>query len=538
MGLPDLYDTDYSGAGCGRWAIMAGGSWGGDGASTWSPVHMTAWSKIDLGWITPTVVDANEDLPVNQVETNAQVYKLWTDGNPTDEYFLIENRQLTGFDSYLYNSGLLIYHIDENIIAATRPSNEVNNGSIYGVAIEEADGDNDLFNGTNRGDANDPFPGATNNTAFDSTGTSPNSMSNAGDNTHVGVNDISASSGSMSAHFYINGNQELEAEFSGDPTTGEAPLTVEFTDESTGSPTSWEWDFGDSETSTDQNPTHEYADTGSYDVRLVISDGVDVDTMLKEDYITVTEGGGSLAAEFSGTPTSGAAPLSVAFTDESTGAPTSWDWDFGDFRTSTAQNPTHVYDTEGQYTVRLIISDGVETDTMIKTDYIDVGGSSGPTAAFSATPTSGAAPLTVNFSDESTGAPTGWLWDFGDNNTSTTQNPVHQYTAEVSYDVRLIRLMQTVPIPCSGQDTSMWDRRPSRRPLISRAIPLPVPHLLLLHLPMLRPGPPRPGTGISATITAPLPRTRIMNIRQRELMMSDWLWLMPTVQIPLPGMGI
>lgn len=77
-------------------------------------------------------------------------------------------------------------------------------------------------------------------------------------------------------------------------------------------------------------------------------------------------------AEFSATPTSGSAPLHVMFTDLSSGVPSSWFWDFGDTETSTAHHPTHIYSTEGQYTVTLIVSNADGADTLIKPNYISV----------------------------------------------------------------------------------------------------------------------------------------------------------------------
>jgi PKD repeat protein len=84
------------------------------------------------------------------------------------------------------------------------------------------------------------------------------------------------------------------ADFSGSPTSGVAPLTVNFTDLSTGSPTSWSWDFGDGGTSFDQHPTYIYNDTGTYAVSLTASNAYGSDNETKVDYITVTEAGGTM----------------------------------------------------------------------------------------------------------------------------------------------------------------------------------------------------------------------------------------------------
>ncbi len=142
-------------------------------------------------------------------------------------------------------------------------------------------------------------------------------------------------------------------------------------------------------------------------------------------------------ANFTGTPTSGSAPLTVAFTDASTGSIASWAWDFGDTGTSTAQNPSHVYAAAGTYTVSLTVTGPGGSDTLIRTDYVTVTAPAPPTANFTGTPTSGNAPLTVNFTDLSTGSITGWSWDFGDTSSSTLQNPGHVYAAAGTYTVTL-----------------------------------------------------------------------------------------------------
>ncbi len=179
---------------------------------------------------------------------------------------------------------------------------------------------------------------------------------------------------------YITVYDPITADFSGTPTSGDAPLTVTFTDQSTGTVTAWSWDFGDGTTSTEQNPTHTYNSAGTYTVTLTASNSCDSDTQTKTDYITVTEPTGNPpVADFSGSPTSGDAPLTVTFTDLSSNNPTSWSWDFGDGTTSTVQNPTHTYNTPGTYTVSLTASNAYGSDTNTKTDYITVTQASQPT---------------------------------------------------------------------------------------------------------------------------------------------------------------
>ncbi len=241
--------------------------------------------------------------------------------------------------------------------------------------------------------------------------------------------------GRINSYNAVNtGTPPPSAAFSGSPTSGCAPLTVNFTDESTGDITAWDWDFGDGGSSTAQNPSHEYTSGGTYTVALTVTGPGGSDTETKTNYITVNV---APTTDFVGSPTSGTEPLTVDFTDQSTNNPTSWDWDFGDGGTSTAQNPSHEYTAAGTYTVTLTATNACGSDIETKTDYITVDPCLAPVADFSGSPTSGDYPLMVNFTDLSTNSPTSWDWDFGDGGTSTAQNPSHEYTAAGTYTVTL-----------------------------------------------------------------------------------------------------
>ncbi|MFT7898778.1 PKD domain-containing protein [Tenacibaculum ascidiaceicola] len=211
---------------------------------------------------------------------------------------------------------------------------------------------------------------------------------------------------------------------------------VIFTDNSSspnGAIVSWEWDFGDGTTSTEQNPTHIYTDIINAEIKLKV-----IDITGKENTITKTFSVQSPKAKFNANPTVGQAlPHTVFFTDQST-LPDTWNWDFGDGGTSTAQNPIHSYTAAGDYTVNLTVKDTVNGCTSKATGLIKI---VIPRAQFSVTSRQGCGPLTVNFTDESTidGNDTveEWLWDFGDGNTSTEQNPTHTYESVGIYNVSL-----------------------------------------------------------------------------------------------------
>jgi immune inhibitor A len=191
LGLPDLYDTTGNSSGIGNWCLMSGGSWNGDPQGS-SPAHPSAWCKIKLGWITPTIVAPTASIPgaiVPQVETNPTVYKLSYSAN---EYFLVENREKTGYDSALPGEGILIWHIDESMTNNDNAAHKM-------VDLEEAHGGiQDLDLKDYNGDANDPYTSNVN--GFTGT-TDPNSRAYDGRDTGVMVTHIGAAGSTMTVNF-------------------------------------------------------------------------------------------------------------------------------------------------------------------------------------------------------------------------------------------------------------------------------------------------------------------------------------------------
>jgi PKD repeat protein len=319
------------------------------------------------------------------------------------------------------------------------------------------------------------------------------------------------------------------ANFTATPRAGFAPLTVQFYNTSSGNPTSFTWDFGDGNTtnSTMQNPVHTYSNKGNYTVSLTATNAGGSNITEKTNYINVTVSaptissitpnygptkggtavtikgtnfvsGGSFGvkvggwnatnvsrinattitaktplgsegirtvvvinndgqtatkvggftyiapplADFTGTPTSGTAPLTVNFTDTSTNTPNIWKWTFGDSSTTndTQKNPVHTYISSGKYTVSLnATNSSCGSNITTKTKYINVTAPLKPVANFTGIPTSGYEPLTVIFTDTSTNKPNIWKWTFGDGSTTndTEKNPVHTYLMAGEYNVSL-----------------------------------------------------------------------------------------------------
>ncbi len=192
FGLPDLYDTDYSSAGVGTWDVMSFGSWNNGGNT---PAHFGSWCKVKLGWVNPaTIFNAQQSVTVTPYATNPSVYKLPVKNVNSKEYFLLENREQTGFDTNLPGAGLIILHVDENQTSNTDETH-------YLVDVVQADGNADLEKNANSGDATDPYPTGTNN-ALTATST-PNSKSYDGTDSLVSVTNIQRSGTNITANVQV-----------------------------------------------------------------------------------------------------------------------------------------------------------------------------------------------------------------------------------------------------------------------------------------------------------------------------------------------
>ncbi len=155
LGLPDLYDIDYSSSGLGRWSLMASGNYNN---SSKTPASFDAWCKKKLGWLAPTRLLFNASgLQIPASAFNPVCYELSLNGSLRTEYWLVENRYNTGFDSYLPGEGIIIYHIDDNVGSNANEWHPI-------VFLEPADGKFDLQYKRNSGDGSDAWPyGAANN---------------------------------------------------------------------------------------------------------------------------------------------------------------------------------------------------------------------------------------------------------------------------------------------------------------------------------------------------------------------------------------
>ncbi|EON65729.1 hypothetical protein W97_04968 [Coniosporium apollinis CBS 100218] len=195
FGWPDLYDTDSSSAGVGKWCLMSGGSWGGMPQGV-TPCHPSAWCKATQGWVDVVRPTENGQITCADVKSSKKVHRLWKNGDASSqEYFLVENRQLGGFDNSLPGAGLLVWHIDDSVHNNTNEHHPK-------VSLVQADGLRQLQNKSSFGDNGDPFPGTADCRSFHST-SNPHSRSHAGDDTFVSITSIPASSPTMTVDITV-----------------------------------------------------------------------------------------------------------------------------------------------------------------------------------------------------------------------------------------------------------------------------------------------------------------------------------------------
>jgi PKD repeat protein/photosystem II stability/assembly factor-like uncharacterized protein len=228
-------------------------------------------------------------------------------------------------------------------------------GTAFGITVTALDSSNNTvtgYSGTVHFSSSDTAANLpANSTLTNGTGTFQATLNTAGNQTITATDTVSTSITGTSSAIFVS---TIAADFSVSPTSGKAPLTVRFTDKSTGSIKSWLWNFGDGHTSTTRNPSHAYSKAGTYTVSLTVTGKTGgISEITKSNFITVFA---APKANFSAVPTSGKAPLQVNFTDESTGVITSRLWKFGDGTTSTVVSPVHTFSKIGTHAVKLTVT--------------------------------------------------------------------------------------------------------------------------------------------------------------------------------------
>lgn len=222
--------------------------------------------------------------------------------------------------------------------------------------------------------------------------------------------------------------QAMEVNIMLSDSVGCTPFNVVFTDSSIGAAT-YLWDFGDGTVSSSPSPAHLYTQSGSYPVNLTVTASSGCQQSMQPIMISAS----GPQANFAQSTIVSCAPTVVNFTNLSQGAQ-SWNWDFGNGNHSVLNNPVHIYNQPGNYDITLVVIDTAGcTDTLVMPDMVHITGS---IAAFNIQSTTGCSPWEVQFADSSISAFT-WVWNFGDGNISTQQNPLHVYQTPGNYQVTL-----------------------------------------------------------------------------------------------------
>jgi PKD repeat protein len=188
------------------------------------------------------------------------------------------------------------------------------------------------------------------------------------------VTDNENASAIDTALILVNNMTQPEAAFSATPVTGTAPLSVQFTDTSTGMPENWVWDFGDNASSFEQHPLHVYKKSGVYTISLTVTGPGGTNSRTQTDLIQVNASTQPLEIDFTVNQSEGFVPFDVQFTPEITGEVTQWQWDFGDGSVSNDFNATHTYSEIGAYTVTLHAQSQDESKTKTYENLILVKG--------------------------------------------------------------------------------------------------------------------------------------------------------------------
>ena len=436
LGLPDFYDTDYSSEGSGNWAVMAAGSWGNNGET---PVYFSAYSRSWLGWETPELVtDDITNLVIEPVSEGGKSYKLPIPGNQpnSNEYFLIENRQQSNYDEYIPGEGLLIWHIDENILNSKWDSNTVNNDEDHkGMDLEEADGNDDLDDKTNRGDAGDPYTsGSFNKTTY------PNSLAYNGsesgwkidievdgDNIILDISFLSKPYAFADADkVAITEGESIQ--FNGNRSSDEDGIIVNYT-----------WNFGDGKYNYTINPIHTFMQNGEYNVTLTVRDNHGLEhTYILKIYVNKPP----IAAVVISNTT---IMLGETITFDASNSydldgeiiEYLWNFDDGSPRSKEIVE-LHTYADSGIFQVSLQLMD--DRSVITTTYYIIEVINSPPEVNFTFSPSLGNTLTLFEFTDLSTdsdGIIEEWHWDFGDGNTSSERNPVYSYSFPGTYVINL-----------------------------------------------------------------------------------------------------
>lgn len=357
LDAPDLYSVAGNGEGAGNFSNMAGGPWLN---SEKTPCMHDAFIKIILEWHTPTLISQNGTYTIKKCAADSNFsYKIAT--TKVNEYFLLENKQPRGFDKFVPGRGLAIWHINTNTAGLlSAKGNAANNDtSKYGVGLVQADAQRHLEREINRGDVGDLYPGSSNNRSFTSASIPSSNFYPASGGgirlpSNVSISNITINPDSSITFTF---GSIASADFSVPSISGCVPYKVTFNNTSVFA-NNYRWNFGNGNTSTQQNPSYTFTQAGSYAVVLYVLDSVGkvLDSTTKTILVSESPSATYLVSRGD----------SNTFTFNTTSTNTDYvTWKFGASQSSSAQNPTVTFTGTGSLAFKLIAYKSICTDTAV-----------------------------------------------------------------------------------------------------------------------------------------------------------------------------
>ncbi|AMM21989.1 hypothetical protein AX769_19865 [Frondihabitans sp. PAMC 28766] len=250
------------------------------------------------------------------------------------------------------------------------------------------------------------------------------------------VTDANGVTGTSSQQVVVTAPTPPTASFTSTPTNLSAAFDASGSSDTSGTITSYAWDYGDGTTGTGVTSTHAYTAAGTYTVKLTLTDS-NGSTASSSAQVSVTKALVPPTASFTATQTNLAAAFDATGSSDTNGTITGYAWDFGDGTTGTGATPGHTYVAAGTYTVKLTVTDSNKLTGTASQSVTVAAASVPPTAAF--TSTSSGLTLTADGTSSTAGsaAITGYAWTFGDGGTSTSSKPSHTYASAATYTVTL-----------------------------------------------------------------------------------------------------
>lgn len=276
-----------------------------------------------------------------------------------------------------------------------------------------------------------------------------------GDSSWAASNYLSAALDEAAVYSYALSASQVQAHYAGSPaavntapqasftsscTVGACTFDASATTDPDGTVASYAWDFGDSSPKgTGASPKHTYAASGSYQVKLTVTDnGGATDTLTKTIAVSVPVPNAGPTASFSSSCDQLTCTLDASGSSDPDGSVASYAWDFGDGANDTGAKTSHTFASAGTYSIKLTVTDDQGAkDTATKSTTVTAPANQKPTAAFSFSSSGQKGSFDAGASTDADGSIASYAWTFGDGGTGTGATPTHDYGGTGSFAATL-----------------------------------------------------------------------------------------------------